>query len=143
MSNAFEYGDALLTPEELKGSNPEDFSPRKPYLNLATCVLPSLLSFCACNHNNFCASFRMVVLADEILESFFDADLSASFQLEPVSIPEAMQSPKGGFLGGLVSSLITTDENRKLFNNVADTIGKTMGKHQVRILCDGHCFTPT
>jgi len=78
----------------------------------------------------------MVVLADEILESFFDADLSASFQLEPVPIPESMQPQKGGFLGGLVSSFMNNDDNRKLFNNVADSIGKTMGKHQVRASLD-------
>jgi hypothetical protein len=78
----------------------------------------------------------MVVLADEILESFFDADLSASLQLEPVPIPESMQPQRGGFLGGLVSSFINNDDNRKLFNNVADSIGKTMGKHQVRMSLD-------
>lgn len=71
----------------------------------------------------------MVVLADEILESFFDTDLSASFRFEPVLSLEAQQ-PKGGFLGGL-ASLIATDDNKKIFNRFADEIGKTMGKHQV------------
>lgn len=75
----------------------------------------------------------MVVLADEILESFFDTDLSASFQLEPVPVPESLQPPKNGFFGGLVSSFINTDESKRLLNNVADSIGKTMGKHQVRL----------
>jgi hypothetical protein len=132
MSNAFEYGDALLTPAELQGSNPENFSPKKPYLNLATCVFPSPSSSRTCTDIDHCNSFRMVVLADEILESFFDADLSASFQLEPVPISESMQPQKGGFLGGFVSTFISNDENRKLFNTMADSIGKTMGKHQVR-----------
>jgi len=81
-----------------------------PYLNLPT--------------------FRMVVLADEILESFFDTDLSASFRLEPVP-PLSAQQPRAGFLGGLVSSFIATEDNKRIFNNVADQIGKTMGKHQV------------
>ena len=72
----------------------------------------------------------MVVLADEILESFFDTDLSASFRLEPVP-PLSAQQPRGGFLGGLVSSFIATEDNKRIFNNVADQIGKTMGKHQV------------
>ena len=136
MSNVFEYGDALLSSEDLQGSDPGGFSPKKPYLNLATCVFPSLLLLSAYAHIYCHNSFRMVVLADEILESFFDADLSASFQLEPVPIPESMQPQKGGFLGGLVSSLINNDDNRKLFNNVADSIGKTMGKHQVRASLD-------
>ncbi|KAF8310087.1 TBC-domain-containing protein [Clavulina sp. PMI_390] len=111
MTNAFEYGDALLAPEELKDGNAEGFSPKKPYLNLAT--------------------FRMVVLADEILESFFDTDLSASFQLEPPPVPEELKPQKAGFFGGLVSSIMNNNDNRRIFNNVADSIGRSMGKHQV------------
>lgn len=71
----------------------------------------------------------MVVLADEILESFFETDLSASFRLEPVvDIPLAQSN--SGFLGGFLSNIVT-DDNKKIFNRFTDEIGKTIGKHQV------------
>lgn len=71
----------------------------------------------------------MVVLADEVLESFFETDLSASFQLQ--TVPE-MELPvsNSGLLGDLWSS-IATDSNKKIFNMFTDEIGKTIGKHQV------------
>ena len=71
----------------------------------------------------------MVVLADEILESFFETDLSASFKLEDVptmGLPES----NNGFLGGIWSNIATND-NKKLFNKFSDELGKTIGKHQV------------
>lgn len=74
-------------------------------------------------------SFRMVVLADELLESFFETDLSATFRLDreaAVPVPEA----PSGLLGGIISTILT-DENKKLFNRFADEIGKTMGKHHI------------
>ncbi|KAG6878283.1 hypothetical protein C0993_009641 [Termitomyces sp. T159_Od127] len=115
MTNAFEYGDALLPPaddEETKDGEPT--TPRviesnQPYLNLAT--------------------FRMVVLADEILESFFETDLSNSFQLEVIPDAEVPIS-SSGLLGDLWST-IATDSNKKIFNMFTDEIGKTIGKHQV------------
>lgn len=71
----------------------------------------------------------MVVLADEILESFFETDLSASFKLVP--LPE-MELPisSSGLLGDIWSS-IATDSNKKMFNMFTDEIGKTIGRHQV------------
>jgi len=111
MTNAFEFGDALLpAPVGTEdGAGSPTISSHVPYLNLAT--------------------FRMVVLADEILESFFESDLTSSFRLEPV--PEAqVPQQKGGFLGGLMS-VIVTDDNMKIFNKFADEVGKTIGKHQV------------
>lgn len=78
----------------------------------------------------------MVVLADEILESFFETDLSASFQLAPVpelELPPASTGGASGFLGDLWSS-IATDSNKKMFNMLTDEFGKTIGKHQVRFL---------
>ncbi|KAJ7302992.1 rab-GTPase-TBC domain-containing protein [Mycena albidolilacea] len=116
MTNAFEYGDALLPPSEEEpekneqgGEIPPTVPTNQPYLNLAT--------------------FRMVVLADEVLESFFETDLSASFRLEP--LPE-MELPvsSSGLLGDLWST-IATDTNKKMFNMFTDEIGKTIGKHQV------------
>ncbi|KAF8328403.1 rab-GTPase-TBC domain-containing protein [Cantharellus anzutake] len=106
MTNAFEYGDALSPQvETAEGSH------NLPYLTLPT--------------------FRMVVLADEVLESFFDVDLSGSFRLEPIPPLIEQQQQKSGFLGGLVSSFLSNEDNRRIINNVADQIGKTMGKHQV------------
>lgn len=74
----------------------------------------------------------MVVLADEILESFFEADLSASFQLTPLPeydlpLPSASSI---GFLGDLWST-IATDNNKRMFNMITDELGKTIGMHQV------------
>jgi hypothetical protein len=112
MSNAFEYGDALLPRPE--GEDGEDsptpqIEPNQPYLSLAT--------------------FRMVLLADEVLESFFETDLSASFHLEPVPLME-LPAANNGFLGGLWSN-IATDNNVKLFHKFSDEVGKTIGRHQV------------
>lgn len=112
MSNAFEYGDALLPRPE--GEDGEDsptpqIEPNQPYLSLAT--------------------FRMVLLADEVLESFFETDLSASFHLEPVPLME-LPPANNGFLGGLWSN-IATDNNVKLFHKFSDEVGKTIGRHQV------------
>jgi hypothetical protein len=71
----------------------------------------------------------MVVLVDEVLESFFETDLSASFRLEPV--PDLELPPaSSGFLGDLWSNIATQD-NRKMFNRLSDELGKTIGKHQV------------
>jgi hypothetical protein len=112
MSNAFEYGDALLPRPE--GSDSEDSEPpqiesNQPYLSLAT--------------------FRMVLLADEVLESFFETDLSASFRLEHVPLME-LPPTNNGFLGGIWSN-IATDNNVKLFHKLSDEVGKTIGRHQV------------
>ena len=112
MSNAFEYGDALLPRPE--GADSEDsatpqIESNQPYLSLAT--------------------FRMVLLADEVLESFFETDLSASFRLEHVPLMELPPS-NSGFLGGLWSN-IATDNNVKLFHKLSDEVGKTIGRHQV------------
>lgn len=73
----------------------------------------------------------MVVLADEILESFFSTDLSASFQLENIAVEVPLPPSSSGFLGGLLSSIVT-DDNKKIFNRFTDEIGKTIGRHQVR-----------
>ncbi|KAG8940705.1 hypothetical protein FRC03_005157 [Tulasnella sp. 419] len=112
MTNAFEYGDALLEANAESDENaptPETISSTHPYLSLAT--------------------FRMVVLADELLESFFDSDLSTSFKLGSTAAEPVPESNLGIF-GGLLSTIVT-EENKKLFNKFADEIGKTMGKHTV------------
>jgi hypothetical protein len=71
----------------------------------------------------------MVVLADEVLESFFETDLSASFKLE--SVPDLeLPTSGGGFLEDLWSN-IATEDNKKIFHKLSDELGKTIGKHQV------------
>jgi len=108
MTNAFEYGDTLL-PQSEDGA-PVEIGSNQPYLNLAT--------------------FRMVVLADEILESFFETDLSASFRLQPLPELELPIANNTGLLNDIWST-IATDSNKKFFNMFTDEIGKTIGKHQV------------
>lgn len=71
----------------------------------------------------------MVVLADEVLESFFETDLSASFKLEPLPDLE-LPTSGGGFLEDLWSN-IATEDNKKIFHKLSDELGKTIGKHQV------------
>jgi hypothetical protein len=133
MSNAFEYGDALLPrPEAKEGedevpSSPPPMESNQPYLNLAT--YEPFRTSGASPHCSCLIRFRMVVLADEILESFFETDLSGSFKLIP--LPE-MELPisSSGLLGDIWSS-IATDSNKKMFNMFTDEIGKTIGRHQV------------
>ncbi|KAI5985918.1 TBC-domain-containing protein [Pisolithus orientalis] len=141
MSNAFEYGDALLDAGQGRGAGDDhgfgerrgqeregyanlgmeeagmaerkraaEIGNNQPYLNLAT--------------------FRMVVLADEILESFFETDLAASFRLEPVIDLELPTHASGGLLGDLWSNIATSD-NKRIFHKLSDELGKTIGKHQV------------
>ena len=71
----------------------------------------------------------MVVLADEILESFFESDFTGTFKLEPVPMMEIPSHT--GLLGDLWTSL-TSDDNKKIFNRFTDGVGRAVGKHQVR-----------
>lgn len=71
----------------------------------------------------------MVVLADEVLESFFETDFSATFRLEPVPMMD-LPNANAGILGGLWGTL-TSNDNRKIFNRLTDEVGRTIGKHQV------------
>ncbi len=73
----------------------------------------------------------MVVLADEVLESFYETDLSASFKLELMPDLDLPALPANGLLGDIWST-IATDTNKKMFHAFTDEIGKTIGKHQVR-----------
>ncbi|GAA6051294.1 hypothetical protein JCM3770_006798 [Rhodotorula araucariae] len=73
------------------------------------------------------ATFRMCILADALLEDFFDADLTASWRLE-VLVPEDKPKPQtiaGGWLRGIVSAVVT-DENKERFNRLADEVGKRL-----------------
>ena len=126
MSNAFEYGDALLPRPE--GANADDETPHiesnQPYINLATyAVQYSVLVF-----DSYSPRFRMVVLADEILESFFETDFTATFRLE--SVPMMDLPANHGLLGDLWTQ-ITSEDNKKIFNKLTDGVGRAVGKHQV------------
>lgn len=112
IQNLFEYA-ASTQPETPEGSPELDDSRSpitenidRPYLALAT--------------------FRMCVLADPLLEDFFESDLTNSWQLE-ILIPEEKPKPAGagGWWGGLVSSVLT-DENKERFNSLADAVGKKL-----------------
>lgn len=108
--NAYEFGDATapegsvpaLADDPPNGENETATENRErsnstagphnlPYLSLAT--------------------FRMVVLADELLESFFETDLAHSFQLEDTEEEDyhKTHAKPDGLLGGLVN-LVVNDE---------------------------------
>lgn len=73
----------------------------------------------------------MVVLADPLLEAFFDVDLPRSFKLKAADAEARGQVGLGllGNMGGILSSIIT-DDNKKIFNSFVDDMGKAIGKHQ-------------
>ncbi|GAA6062763.1 hypothetical protein JCM10212_005559 [Sporobolomyces blumeae] len=112
IQNLFEFGESTkpdVPNEQDNGTSPSDptENPNRPYLSLAT--------------------FRMCILADALLEDFFESDLTASWRLE-VLVPEEKPKPKtlaGGWWGGLVNSVMT-DENKERFNRLADDIGKRL-----------------
>lgn len=105
LQNLFEYGESTKPPAKPQDGNqpadsPEiqstewaDNDPNRPFLSHAT--------------------FRMCILADALLEDFFDSDLTNSWRLE-VLVPEEKPKPQtlaGGWWGGLVSAIVT-DENK-------------------------------
>lgn len=71
----------------------------------------------------------MVVLADEVLESFFGQDFSGTFRLEPTPL-EVLPTPNSGFLSGMWSTIATND-NKKIFNKLSDEVARTIGRHKV------------
>ncbi|GAA6001680.1 hypothetical protein JCM10207_002263 [Rhodosporidiobolus poonsookiae] len=121
IQNLFEFGDSTKpdSPEPSASSSPPG-SPKpstvrrdsatdncRPFLTLAT--------------------FRMCILADALLEDFFEADLTASWRLE-VLVPEEKPKPQtiaGGWWSGIVSAVVT-DENKERFNRLADEVGRRL-----------------
>ncbi|KAM0793168.1 hypothetical protein ACM66B_000642 [Microbotryomycetes sp. NB124-2] len=127
LQNLFEYAESTK-PEEnppldvnlARSPDPDTGRPRgrtivaedpdRPYLALAT--------------------FRMCILADSLLEEFFEADLSNSWRLEVLIPEEKPRQPGatgavGGWLGGIVNAVMT-DENKERFNKLADAVGKQL-----------------
>ena len=75
------------------------------------------------------ATFRMVILADELLEGFFDSDLAASFRLDAVPGEyHVTQAKSDTLIGGLVN-MVVTNENKSRFNRFADGLGSALGRH--------------
>lgn len=73
------------------------------------------------------ASFRMVVLADELLESFFSEDLANCWHLEPLTedLPPPRPTGATGRFANFVGSFMT-DENKDYLSKLADDIGKRL-----------------
>ncbi|GAA5899035.1 uncharacterized protein JCM6883_003516 [Sporobolomyces salmoneus] len=110
IQNLFEYAESTkpTVPDETDSSSSDPTeNPNRPYLSLAT--------------------FRMCILADALLEDFFESDLTASWRLE-VLVPEDKPKPQtiaGGWWRGIVNA-VTTDENKERFNRLADEVGKRL-----------------
>ncbi|TIA97772.1 hypothetical protein E3P94_02774 [Wallemia ichthyophaga] len=152
MTNAFEYADSLIEqPQAVKEGDKDKAETVKkeakqkdplsateasdncipgspqvnnddPYINLPT--------------------FRMVCLADELLEAFFDQDLTRSFSFEHVP-QSAIDHPlidlstlddigigSTGLVGNILGGIFSKD-NKEMLNGLADEIGKSFGKHHV------------
>ena len=75
------------------------------------------------------ATFRMVVLADELLEGFFGHDLAASFQLDKTDEEDYHQAHQKseGLLGGFMNLVVTNESvcaflgDRKLSPGIEQT----------------------
>ena len=78
------------------------------------------------------AVFRMVVMADELLETFFSEDLTQAWHLDSLTedAPPPQATGAKGLFTNLVSSLMT-DENKEFLGKLADDIGKRLDIQQV------------
>ncbi|TIC12905.1 TBC-domain-containing protein [Wallemia mellicola] len=146
MTNAFEYADSLIEqPQAVKETNKNDEPSQKDPLS-ATEVSDNCVpgSPQVSNHDPYInlATFRMVCLADELLEAFFDTDLRQSFKFEDVP-QSAIDQPlidlstlddigigSTGLVGNILGGIFSKD-NKEILNGIADEIGKSIGKHQV------------
>lgn len=135
MQNAFEYADEQPAPVEASSEASSqsgdlliDDADSKASSRRSTLTdRPTSMPFLSL------ASFRMVVLADELLESFFSEDLTDSWHLEPLT--EDIPAPRHpglitGRLTNFVSSLVS-DENKEYLGKLADDIGKRLDIQQI------------
>ncbi|KAH9812374.1 hypothetical protein DFH28DRAFT_1061793 [Melampsora americana] len=155
MQNAFEYADALQA--DGKGSSQVDKkaaenekSAAEAELNEKTSDLtiedPNDQSKISNPHRPYLslATFRMCVLADELLESFFETDFTNSWKLasdlivSPTSstliknsnmltdlVPESINQKADEFFSGLKNRFLTED-NKHMFYKFADEVGKKL-----------------
>lgn len=135
MQNAFEFADGEVPDSQVHADTTESSAPvsdnlidaddrDKPLTSSRRSTIteqPTTRPFLSL------ATFRMVVLADELLESFFSEDLTASWHLEPLTEdpPQARASGATGRFTNFVSSLIS-DETQDLLGKLADDIGKRL-----------------
>ncbi|GAA5832894.1 hypothetical protein JCM11251_000520 [Rhodosporidiobolus azoricus] len=107
LQNLFEFAES--TKPDLPPADPSnpDSELLQPFLSLAT--------------------FRMCILTDSLLESFFESDLTESWRLE-VLVPPEPPKPKtaaAGWWGNIVNAVVT-EENKERFNRIADEVGKRL-----------------
>lgn len=138
MQNAFEFADNQEEPETDANGASEASDPLKSQKSLlddddqdgskptgsrrsTITERPATLPFLSL------ASFRMVVLADELLESFFSEDLPNCWHLEPLTEDLPPPKPTGatGRFANFVGSFMT-DENKDYLSKLADDIGKRL-----------------
>lgn len=112
LHNAFEYAESVNPTESTEKADSDDDGKRspafvnvnadRPYLNLAT--------------------FRMVVLAEELLESFFDEDFRLSWKLETLIAEDKPKVPGAvGWFDDLIGALVTDENKVRFFWRVART----------------------
>ncbi|KAL7420012.1 hypothetical protein Q5752_004976 [Cryptotrichosporon argae] len=127
--NAYDFGDATAPETSLPGPESEpvngsDSTAAQNRERSASVAGPHNLPYLSL------ATFRMVVLADELLEGFFGHALPQSFQLEQAEAEDYHKTHQkaDGLLGGLMN-LVVNDENKSRFNRFADGLGSALGKH--------------
>lgn len=135
MQNSFEFADAqppdemasaaaaamTASSEKVGEKNLMDDSEGPSSRRSTITVHPTTLPFLSL------ATFRMVVLADELLESFFSEDLARAWHLEPLTEEVAPPKPTGaaGMFTSFVGSFMT-DDNKDYLAKLADDIGKRL-----------------
>lgn len=147
MTNAFEYADSLIEqPQSVKEvEKPEKESTHKDPLSATEASDNCVPGSPQVNNDDpyiNLPTFRMVCLADELLEAFFDQDLTRSFEFEQVP-QSAIDHPlidlstlddigigSTGLVGNILGGIFSKD-NKEMLNGLADEIGKSFGKHQV------------
>ncbi|ORY75652.1 rab-GTPase-TBC domain-domain-containing protein [Leucosporidium creatinivorum] len=127
IQNLFEYAES---------TKPEENPPRSPSLGRSpdpSTGRPRANSIVSDNpHRPYLAlaTFRMCILADPLLEDFFESDLTNSWRLEVLIAEEKPKQPGaggavGGWWGGIVNAVMT-DENKERLNRLADEVGKRL-----------------
>ncbi|OAV99947.1 hypothetical protein PTTG_01439 [Puccinia triticina 1-1 BBBD Race 1] len=154
MQNSFEYADAMQK-ESLKNQEPDskDNAPaetdavQQEGAGPTEAVVPTEEAKPSKNPDAYLglSTFRMCVLADELLESFFETDFTQSWKLSddlsnssrPPStnskapkvftdlVPEAFNQKADEFFSGLKSRFLTED-NKNAFYKFADEVGKKL-----------------
>ena len=131
MQNAFEFADNQLAEGPESESHPgpveksllDEDDEAKPTGSRRSTIAerPATLPFLSL------ASFRMVVLADELLEAFFSEDLANCWHLEPLTEDLPPPKPTGatGRFANFVGSFMT-DDNKDYLSRLADDIGKRL-----------------